>query len=65
MKYTKKHKNLIAKLFAKAEMPEEARIVLSCDDYKHDIANAMRDAAKKANVPIERYRCFLQVFLLE
>jgi|GEM_PF-2097926 len=52
MEYTKKHKNLIAKLFTKAEMLEDARIVLSCDDYKHDIANAMRDAATKANVPI-------------
>ena len=52
MEYTKKHKNLIAKLFTKAEMLKEASIVLSCDDYKHDIANAMRDAATKANVPI-------------
>ena len=52
MEYTKKHKNLIVKLFTKAEMLKEASIVLSCDDYKHDIANAMRDAATKANVPI-------------
>ena len=52
MEYTKKHKNLIAGLFKKAGMVEEANIVLSCDEYKHEIANAMRDAAKKANVPI-------------
>ena len=52
MEYTKKHRNLIAKLFKKAGMAEEAEFVLSCDDYKHEIANAMRDAAKKANVPI-------------
>lgn len=48
MKYTKKHKNLIAKLFKKAGMPEEAGTILSCDKYNHDIANAMRDAARKA-----------------
>lgn len=52
MEYTKKHKNLIAKLFKKAGMLEEAGIVLSCEEYKYEIANAMRDAAKKANVPI-------------
>ncbi len=52
MDYTKKHKNLIAKLFKKAGMLEEADIVLSCDEYKLEIANAMRDAAKKANVPV-------------
>jgi hypothetical protein len=52
MEYTKKHKNLIAKLFKKAGMLEEVGIVLSCDDYKLEIANAMRDAAKKAEVPI-------------
>lgn len=52
MEYTKKHKNLIAKLFEKAGMLEEADIVLSCDEYKLEIANAMRDAAQKANVPI-------------
>lgn len=52
MEYTVKHKNLVAKLFKKAGMIEKADIVLSCDEYKHEIANAMRDAAKKANVPI-------------
>ena len=52
MEYTKKHKNLIAKLFKKADMLEEAKIILSQDKYKHEIANAMRDAAQKANVPI-------------
>ena len=52
MEYTKKHKNLIAKLFKKAGMLEEAGIVLSCDDYKLEIANAMRGAAKKTEVPI-------------
>ena len=52
MEYTKKHKNLIANLFKKATMLEEAKIILSQDEYKHEIANAMRDAAKKAGVPI-------------
>ena len=52
MEYTKKHKNLIAKLFKKAGMLEEANIVLTRDKYKYEIANAMRDAASKAKVPI-------------
>lgn len=52
MEYNLKHKNLIAKLFKKAGMLEEAKIVLSRDDYKCEIASAMRDAASKANVPI-------------
>ena len=52
MEYTKKHKNLIAKLFKKAGMLEEANMVLTRDKYKYEIANAMRDAASKANVPI-------------
>ena len=52
MDYTKKHKNLIAKLFKKAGMLEEANIVLTCDEYKYEIAKAMRDAATKANFPI-------------
>ncbi|KJJ84048.1 hypothetical protein OMAG_002087 [Candidatus Omnitrophus magneticus] len=52
MEYNLKHKNLIAKLFKKAGMLEEAKIVLSCDDYNCKIASAMRDAASKANVPI-------------
>lgn len=52
MEYTKKHKNLIAKLFKKAGMLEEANIVLSCDDYTYEIANAMRDAAQKADISI-------------
>ena len=52
MEYTKKHKNLIAKLFKKAGMFEEANIVLTRDKYKYEIANAMRDAASKAKVPI-------------
>ena len=52
MEYTKKHRNLIAKLFKKAGMLEEAEIILSHDKDRHEIANAMRKAAKKANVPI-------------
>ena len=52
MEYTKKHKNLIARLFKKAGMLEEAKTVLSCDEYKHEIANAMRDAAQKTKTPI-------------
>ena len=52
MEYTKKHRNLIAKLFKKAGMFEEANIVLTRDKYKYEIANAMRDAASKAKVPI-------------
>jgi hypothetical protein len=52
MEYTQKHKNLIAKLFKKAGMLEEAEIVLSCDEYKPEISSAMRDAARKVKVPI-------------
>lgn len=52
MEYAKKHKNLIAELFKKVGMPEEANVVLTCDEYKYEIANAMRDAAKKTNVPV-------------
>jgi len=52
MEYTKKHKNLIARLFKKAGMLEEAKTVLSSDEYKHEIANAMRDAAQKTKKPI-------------
>ena len=52
MEYNLKHKNLIAKLFKKAGMLEEANTVLSCDKYKYEIASAMRDAATKANVPV-------------
>jgi hypothetical protein len=52
MEYTKRHKNLIAKLFKKAGMLEEANIVLTRDEFKYEIANAMRDAATKANFPI-------------
>ena len=52
MKYTKKHKNLIAGLFKKAGMLKEAKTVLSCDDYKHEIASAMRDAAQKLRIPV-------------
>lgn len=52
MEYTVKHKNLIAKLFKKAGMLEEVDIVLSCDEYKLEIAKAMRDAATKTDVPI-------------
>ena len=52
MEYTRKHKNLIAKLFKKAGMLKEAKVNLSCDDYKHEIASAMRDADSKAKVGI-------------
>ena len=52
MEYTKKHKNLIANLFKKAGMLKEADFVLSCNEYKIDISNAMREAAKKANILI-------------
>lgn len=52
MEYTQKHKNLIGKLFKKAGMLEEAETVLSCDEYKPEISSAMRDAARKAKVPI-------------
>lgn len=54
MEYTKKHKNLIVKLFKKTGMFEEADIVLSCDEYKHEIASTMRDAAKKASGLLQR-----------
>lgn len=52
MEYKKKHKNLIAKLFKKAGMREEAETVLSYDEYNHEIASAMRDAARIAKVGI-------------
>ena len=52
MEYTKKHKNLIAKLLKKAGMVKEAKFVLSCDEYKCEISEAMRNAAKKTNTGI-------------
>ena len=52
MEYTKRHKNIIARLFKKAGMTKEAETVLSCDEYKYEISSAMRDAAIKANVGI-------------
>lgn len=51
MGYTKRHKDLIAKLFKKAGMIKEAKTILS-SDYDCEIALAMRDAARKADVPI-------------
>ena len=48
MEYTKRHKNLIARLFKKVGMTDEVEIVLSCDEFKHETASAMRDAARKA-----------------
>lgn len=52
MEYTKKHKGLIAKLFKKAGMVEEAKFVLSRDEYKYEISKAMRDAAGKTKISI-------------
>jgi len=52
MKYAKKHRDLIAKLFKKAGMAEEAKFILYCDEYKYEISKAMRDAAGKANIGI-------------
>ena len=52
MEYTKKHKTLIAKLLKKAGMIEEAKFVLSCDEYKCEISEAMRDAARKTKTCI-------------
>ncbi|MFH0772507.1 MAG: hypothetical protein V1933_07800 [Candidatus Omnitrophota bacterium] len=52
MEYTKKHKNLLAKLFKKAGMMKEAKTILFSDGYDCEIALAMRDAAGKADVPI-------------
>ena len=52
MKYTKKHKNLIAKLFKKAGMIKDAEFVLSFDEYKYEISKAMRDAAGKMKTGI-------------
>lgn len=52
MDYTKKHKDLIAKLFKKVGMLKEAKIVLSCDEYKYDIGKAMRDAVSKTKTGI-------------
>ncbi len=52
MEYAKKHKNIIATLLKKAGMLREAEFVLSCDEYKHEIAMAIRDAAEKTKTPI-------------
>ena len=52
MEYTRKHKNLIAKLFKKAGMSKEGETVLTHDEYNHEIASAMRDAARIAKVGI-------------
>ena len=59
MEYTKKHKNLIAKLLKKAGMIEEAKFVLSCDEYKYEISEAMRDTAKKTKTGIGANRALL------
>jgi hypothetical protein len=52
MEYTKKHKNLIAKFFKKVGMPEAARTILTCSEYDHEIALAMRDASTRMNIPL-------------
>ena len=50
MKYTQKHKNLIAKIFKKAGMLNEAKTVLSCDKYKPEIGLAIRNAMTKLKI---------------
>ena len=52
MEYAEKHKNLMVRLFKNAGMTEKAKTVLSSNDYKPEIALAMRDAAQKLRVPI-------------
>ena len=52
MEYTQKHKNLIGRLFKKAGMLKEAKIVLSHDEYKPEIGLMMRKAAEKLKVGI-------------
>lgn len=62
MEYTKKHKSLIAGLFRKAGMVEEAKRVLSCDDYKYEIANAMQ-----AYLTIVRFSgsCIFEIWVIK
>lgn len=52
MEYTKKHQNLIARFFKKVGMIDEANVVLSFDEYKCEIAVAMRNASTKSNIPL-------------
>ena len=44
MEYTQKHRNIIATLLKKAGKSKEAKVVLSCDEYKIEISNAIRQA---------------------
>lgn len=50
MEYTQKRKNLIAKIFEKADMPKEARIVLSQERYEPEIGLAIRKAMDKLKI---------------
>jgi hypothetical protein len=52
MEYTSKHQNLIAKFFKKVGMPEAAQTILTCPEYDHEIALAMRDASTRTNIPL-------------
>lgn len=44
MKYTNRHKKIIAVLLKKAGMTKEADIVLSASEYSFEISNAIRNA---------------------
>ena len=52
MKYTIKHKNLIANFLKKAGMLAEAKTVLSYDEYKYEIAMAIREAATRLKIGV-------------
>jgi len=52
MEYTRKHKILISNFLKKAGMINEAKTVLSCDDYKYEISNAIREAATRLKIGI-------------
>lgn len=52
MRYAQKHRNLIANFLKKAGMLKEAKIVLTCDKYKPEISDAVRDAARITKIGI-------------
>lgn len=52
MKYTQKHRKLIANFLTKAGMSKEAKVVLTHEKYKPEISDVVRDAARITKIGI-------------
>ena len=52
MEYTKSTRISLRDFFKKVGMIDEANVVLSSDEYKCEIAMAMRNASTKSNIPL-------------